>query len=154
MQNQELFRELSDTEDALKRAITALIQASERYCATFPASVKEGLPSYADAKSNVSAAYYMYATALSYVLQSANGTLSALSPLVEKADKAMLPEVSHRCTELIQAFDHYSEEALSPYFEESQRLIHGAGDTIALSPLYQATRQLVRQSEDFLSKLS
>ena len=153
MSNQELMTELSLAEEALKRSIGALIQASERYCATFPPSVKDGLPSYSDAKSNASAAYYMYATALSHVLTSVEGTLASLAPLSEKANEAHWNEISDRCAELIGAYEQFSTDALSPYFEESQRMIHTSGDTIALSPLYQATKTLSKRSEEFLNHL-
>lgn len=152
MPNTELMHDLSSAEDALKRSIGALIEASDRYCATFPQNVKDGLPSYADEKSNASAAYYMYATALSYVLTSVEKILASLSPLFQQATDAHLSEISERCAELIGAYEQFSTEALSPYFEESQRILH-SGDTIALSPLYQATKTLSKQSEEFLNRI-
>ena len=60
MTEQELLAKISAADQALTRSIQALKQASERYLATFPQNVKDRLPAYADAKSNVSAAYYMY----------------------------------------------------------------------------------------------
>ncbi len=154
MSNQGLFAELSLAEEALRRSIDALIQASDRYCATFPQSVKDGLPSYADAKSNVSAAYYIYATALTYVLKSAEGTLASFAPLSEKANTAHLPEITTRCEELIRAYEKFSTDALSRYFEESQRIIHASNDTVALSPLYKATKELSIASKEFLESIS
>ncbi len=154
MEHQELFSEFSAAENALRRAIEALIQANERYCTTFPQSVKDGLPSYAEAKSNASAAYYIYATALTYVLQSVEGTLAKLSPLSEEANKAHISELPERCNALILAYEQFSSDALSPYFEESQRIIHGSGETISLTPLYQATREFSKRCEEFLKQLA
>ncbi|MBO5938566.1 MAG: hypothetical protein J6Q82_03595 [Clostridia bacterium] len=154
MDHQELFVELASAEEALKRSIDALIQASDRYCTTFPQSVKDGLPSYVDAKSNASAAYYMYAMALTYVLKSAEGILSSLSPLSEKANEEQLPEIVSRCEQLMHAYEQFSADALSPYFEESQRIIHASGDTVALSLLYKTTQALSMRSKEFLSRIS
>lgn len=154
MQNQELFSELASLKAALCRSIEAIVQASERYCETFPQSVKDGLPAYTEAKSNASAAYYMYATALTYVLQSAEGTLASLAPLSERANAEQCLEISAQSAQIISAYELFSAEALSPYFEASQKLILSGGETISLTPLYQATRQLQQRSEDFLTKLS
>lgn len=154
MQHQELFSELSSAKATLHRSIEAIVQASDRYCETFPQSVKDGLPSYADAKSNASAAYYMYATTLTYVLKSAEATLALLTPISERANEKELHEISEQCSELISAYETFSTEALSPYFEASQTLILSGGETISLTPLYGATRELQRKSEEFLGKLS
>ena len=153
MPNQELITELSLAEEALRRALSALIEASNRYCATFPQSVKDGLPSYAESKSNVSAAYYMYATALSYVLTSAEKTLASLSPLAQKATEVQEVNVAERCADIIRAYEQFSADALSPYFEESQAILHASANSIALSPLYQATKKLSLRSEEFLKHL-
>jgi|GEM_PF-4516591 len=154
MQYQELFSELSSAKAALRRSIEAIVQASDRYCETFPQSVKDGLPSYADAQSNASAAYYMYATALTYVIQSAEGTMASLAPLSERALKEELPQIAEQCSELLSAYQAFSAEALSPYFEASHRLILSNGERVSLSPLYLATRELQHKSEEFLSKLA
>lgn len=154
MPHHELLAEFSSAKSALRRSIEAIVQASDRYCETFPQSVKDGLPSYADAKSNSSAAYYMYATALTYVLQSAEGSLALLAPISERANEKELHEISEQCSELISAYETFSTEALSPYFDASQKLILSGGETISLTPLYRATRELQQRSEEFLSKLS
>ncbi len=154
MQKQELLAELSSAKSALLRSIEAIVQASDRYCETFPQSVKDGLPSYAESKSNASAAYYMYATALTYVIQSAEGTMASLAPLSERALKEELPQVAEQCSELLSAYEAFSAEALSPYFEASQRLILSGGETLSLTPMYRATRELQQKSEEFLTKLS
>ena len=153
MTQQELSDKISTAEQALSRSIQALKQASERYLATFPQNVKDGLPAYADAKSNASAAYYMYATALSYILTSAEGTITQLSPILEEAID-LFPELAARCTNLLSAYEKFSTEALSPYFEKSQKIMLDNGETIVLSPLYQATNRLLQQSEEFLALLS
>ena len=153
MSNQELCSEMTLAEEALKRSFEALIQASNRYCATFPQSVRDGLPSFADTKSNASAAYYMYANALSYILTSVEAMLASLSPLAQKASEEMNTEIPVRCAELIDAYDAFASEALSPYFEESQQIIHASLNGIALSPLYRATQMLIRRSEEFSKRL-
>ena len=153
MSKQELLAELASAEEAIKRSFSALIEASDRYCATFPQSVKDGLPSFADEKSNASAAYYMYATALSYVLTSLEKTLASLSPLAQKANDAMDTEIPKRCAALITAYEKFATEVLSPYFEESQSIIHENRNGVALSPLYRATKTLSRRSEDFFKHL-
>ena len=154
MQHQELFSEFASLKAALCRSLEALVQASDRYCETFPQAVKDGLPSYAEAQSKASAAYYMYATALTYVLQSAEATLARLAPLSERANQEHCSEISEKCSSVISAYEAFSAEALSPYFEESQKLILAGGETISLTPLYCATRELQQRSEDFLTKLS
>ena len=154
MQYQELFSELSSAKAALRRSIEAIVQASDRYCETFPQSVKDGLPSYADAQSNASAAYYMYATALTYVLKSAEGTIASLSPLAEKAMEEHVSEIPCRCESLVKAYEEFSVNALSPYFEESQRILHASADSVALSPLYKATQLLSLRSKEFLKRIS
>ena len=153
MSNQQLFLELTSAEEALKRSFSALVEAGNRYCATFPPSVKDGLPSFADEKSNAAAAYYMYATALSYILTSVEKTLASLSPLAQNANDAMDTEIPKRCSALINEYENFSAEALSPYFEASQRIIHAGGNGIALSSLYQATQTLNRRTEEFLTRL-
>ena len=154
MTNQELFLELTSTEKAVCRSVEALIQATERYAETFPQSVKNGLPSYTDAKSNASAAYYMYATALTYIVTSIEKALSLLSPLAERANEAQIPEIPERCAALISAYEKFSEETLSVYFEKSQKLILSDGNSFSLSALYQATRELEQRSKEFLTHLS
>ena len=153
MPHQELLAELSSAKSALRRSIEAIVQASDRYCETFPQSVKDGLPSYADAKSNASAAYYIYATALTYVLKSAEGTIALLAPISERASEEEISEISQQSSEIVSAYEAFSAEALSPYFEASQRLILSGEETISLTPLYRATRELQQRSEEFLAKL-
>lgn len=154
MQSKELLSELSSVKSALRRAIEAIIQASDRYCETFPQSVKDGLPSYAEKKSNASSAYYMYATALTYVLQSAEGSIAQLAPISERAIQAQLQDIPEQCATIIAQYEAFSAEALSPYFEASQTLMLSGGETLSLTPLYRATRELQQHSEEFLSKLS
>ncbi|MBQ2999422.1 MAG: hypothetical protein IJD64_03075, partial [Clostridia bacterium] len=149
-----LLAELSSAKSALLRAIEAIVQASDRYCETFPQSVKDGLPSYAEAKTNASAAYYMYATALTYVLKSAEGFLALLAPISARANEEEITEISEQCAKIISTYEAFSAEALSPYFEASQKLILSGGETISLTPLYRATRELQQRSEEFLGKLS
>ena len=154
MPQKELLAELSSAKTALLRSIEAIVQASDRYCETFPQSVKDGIPSYADAKSNASATYYMYATEITYVLKSAEGIIALLAPISERASKEEIAEISQQCSEIVSAYEAFSAEALSPYFEASQRLILSGEATISLTPLYRATRELQQRSEEFLATLS
>lgn len=154
MQSKELLSEVASVKSALYRSIEAILQASDRYCATFPQSVKDGLPFYADAKSNASAAYYMYATALTYVLKSAENSIALLSPISKRADENGYSDVSEQCVALLSAYEAFSKDALSPYFEASQSIILSGGESLSLTSLYHATRVLQQRSEEFLEKLS
>ena len=154
MQHQEFFSEFDLAKSALRRSIEAIVQASDRYCETFPQTVKDGLPTYTESKSKASAAYYMYATALTYVLKSAEATIARLSPLSERANEVNLPALCEQCAKLLSAYEAFSAEALSPYFEASHVLMLSGGESISLTQLYRATRELQQRSEEFLSKLS
>ena len=142
-----LEQELSLTKGALDRASTALAQATARYLSTFPEEIRQGLPSYATSKSNASAAYYMYASALSYIIEAIETTVAGLASLGERALKEDNSSILERCRSFAEEYEEFSRSAMSPYFEGSQRLIQGNGETISLSALYSVTCEFLRRSE-------
>ena len=142
-----LAEEITLAENTLASAAYALVQATERYCATFPEEVRRGLPSYASSKSNASAAYYMYASALTYIIQAIEAQIARLSPLSEKALLAKDTDMIKRCQKYVASYEEFTHNAMSPYFDQSQRFICGNGETVALSPLYSATCEFLRHTK-------
>ena len=142
-----LTKELTLAENALASAVCALVQATERYCATFPEEVRRGLPSYASSKSNASAAYYMYVSALSYIIQAIEAQIARLSPLSEKALLLDDRDTIKCCQKYAESYESFTHNAMSPYFEQSQHFICGNGETVSLSPLYSATCEFLRHAK-------